>query len=87
MKILGEFIVHEVLRLNIQEEGSSVHLIQNFGFKKVFHFALQKKFSKEGKKKKNTKNSHTVYAYLFYNTKGCSPPAQDQHLVAEEKSH
>lgn len=59
MKLLGEFIVHEVLRLNIQEEGSSFHFIQNFGFKKVFHFALQKKFSKE-EKTKQTKKPHCV---------------------------
>lgn len=59
MKLLGEFIVHEVLRLNIQEEGSSFHFIQNFGFKKVFYFALQKKFSKE-EKTKQTKKPHCV---------------------------
>lgn len=32
MKILGEFIVHEVLRLNIQEEGSSFYFIHKFRF-------------------------------------------------------
>lgn len=73
MKLLGEFIVHEVLRLNIQEEGSSFHFIQNFGLKKVFHFALQKKFSKEEKNKTNKQKSHTVYVYLFYKHQGLQP--------------
>lgn len=87
MKLLGEFIVHEVLRLNIQEEGSSFHFIQNFGLKKVFHFALQKKFSKEEKTKQTNKKATLCMLTYFTNTKGCSPPAQGQHLVAEEKSH